>query len=114
MSQLHAIFAQLGLTNSLLLLVGLILTVVLFLLIILVRRQEIKSQDFFAILKKQEERTERMVRDEFGRNRQESAGSARLAREEIGSTLIPSSNSYARLPVCKKINSTAFPNSCWR
>ena len=96
MSQLHAIFAQLGLTNSLLLLVGLILAVVLFLLIILVRRQEIKSQDFFATLKKQEERTERMVRDEFGRNRQESAGSARLAREEIGSTLKFSSDSQLK------------------
>ncbi|MEE9495166.1 MAG: DNA recombination protein RmuC [Desulfobacterales bacterium] len=96
MPYLHAIFAQIGLTNLLLLLVGLILAVVLFLLIILVRRQEIKSQDFFATLKKQEERTERMVRDEFGRNRQESAGSARLAREEIGSTLKYSSDSQLK------------------
>jgi DNA recombination protein RmuC len=96
MSQLHAIFAQLGLTNLLLLLVGLILAAVLFLLIILVRRQEIKSQDFFATLKKQEERTERMVREESGRNRQESAGSARLAREEIGSTLKFSSDSQLK------------------
>ena len=96
MSQMNAIFAQLGLTNLLLLLVGLILAAVLFLLIILVRRQEIKSQDFFATLKKQEERTERMVREEFGRNRQESAGSARLAREEIGSTLKFSSDSQLK------------------
>ena len=93
---MNAIFAQLGLTNLLLLLVGLILAAVLFLLIILVRRQEIKSQDFFATLKKQEERTERMVREEFGRNRQESAGSARLAREEIGSTLKFSSDSQLK------------------
>ena len=96
MPYLHAIFAQIGLTNLLLLLVGLILAVVLFLLIILVRRQEIKSQDFFATLKNQEERTEQMVRDEFGRNRQESAGSARLAREEIGSTLKFSSDSQLK------------------
>jgi DNA recombination protein RmuC len=96
MPYLHAIFAQIGLTNLLLLLVGLILAVVLFLLIILVRRQEIKSQDFFGTLKKQEERTERMVRDEFGRNRQESAGSARLARQEIGSTLKFSSDSQLK------------------
>jgi DNA recombination protein RmuC len=77
-------------------LTGLILAAVLFLLIILVRRQEIKSQDFFATLEKQEERTERMVRDEFGRNRQESAGSARLAREEIGSTLKFTSDSQLK------------------
>ena len=96
MPYLHAIFAQIGLTNLLLLLVGLILAVVLFLLIILIRRQEIKSQDFFATLKNQEERTEQMVRDEFGRNRQESAGSARLAREEIGSTLKFSSDSQLK------------------
>jgi DNA recombination protein RmuC len=37
-----------------------------------------------------------MVRDEFGRNRQESAGSARLAREEIGSTLKFSSDSQLK------------------
>jgi DNA recombination protein RmuC len=96
MSYLHVAYAQIGLTNLLLLLVGLILVVALVLLIILVRRQEIKSQDFFATLKKQEERTERMVRDEFGRNRQESAGSARLAREEIGSTLKFSSDSQLK------------------
>ncbi|MGD9241389.1 MAG: DNA recombination protein RmuC [Desulfobacterales bacterium] len=96
MPYLDAIFAQIGLTNLLLLLVGLILAVVLFLLIILVRRREIKSQDFFATLKNQEERTEQMVRDEFGRNRQESAGSARLAREEIGSTLKFASDSQLK------------------
>ena len=96
MPYLKAIFAQVGLTNLLLILAGVILAVVLVLLIILVRRQEIKSQDFFAALKKQEERTERMVRDEFGRNRQESAGSARLAREEIGSTLKFSSDSQLK------------------
>ncbi len=96
MSYLHVAYAQIGLTNLLLLLVGLILVVALVLLIILVRRQEIKSQDFFATLKKQEEHTERMVRDEFGRNRQESAGSARLAREEIGSTLKFSSDSQLK------------------
>ena len=96
MPYLHAIFTQIGLTNSLLLLVGLILAVVLVLLIILVRRREIKSHDFFETLKKQDERTERMVRDEFGRNRQEAAGSARLAREEIGSTLKFSSDSQLK------------------
>ncbi|MCK5419464.1 MAG: DNA recombination protein RmuC, partial [Desulfobacterales bacterium] len=96
MPYLQAIFAQVGLTNLLLMLAGVILAAVLFLLIILVRRQEIKSQDFFATLEKQEERTERMVRDEFGRNRQESAGSARLAREEIGSTLKFTSDSQLK------------------
>ncbi|MGD9044459.1 MAG: DNA recombination protein RmuC [Desulfobacterales bacterium] len=96
MPYLQTIFAQVGLTNLLILLVGLILAVVLVLLIILVRRREIKSQDFFETLKKQEALTERMVRDEFGRNRQESAGSARLAREEIGSTLKFSSDSQLK------------------
>ena len=96
MPYLQAIFAQVGLTNLLLMLAGVILAAVLFLLIILVRRQEIKSQDFFATLEKQEERTERMVRDEFGRNRQESAGSSRLAREEIGSTLKFTSDSQLK------------------
>ena len=96
MTYLDAIFAQVGLTNLLLMLAGVILAAALILLIILVRRREIKAQDFFATLKEQEERTERLVRDEFGRNRQESAGSARLAREEIGSTLKFSSDSQLR------------------
>ncbi|MGD8880434.1 MAG: DNA recombination protein RmuC [Desulfobacterales bacterium] len=92
----HAIFAQVGLTDLLLILAGVILAVVLFLLIILVRRQEIKSQDFFTALEKQEGRTERMIRDEFGRNRQESAESARLGREEIGGTLKFTSDSQLK------------------
>jgi DNA recombination protein RmuC len=96
MPYLHAIFAQVGLTDLLLILAGVILAVVLFLLIILVRRQEIKSQDFFTALEKQEGRTERMIRDEFGRNRQESAESARLGREEIGVTLKFTSDSQLK------------------
>ncbi|MGD9180451.1 MAG: DNA recombination protein RmuC [Desulfobacterales bacterium] len=96
MPYLHAIFAQVGLTDLLLILAGVILAVVLFLLIILVRRQEIKSQDFFTALEKQEGRTERMIRDEFGRNRQESAESARLGREEIGGTLKFTSDSQLK------------------
>jgi len=96
MPYLKTILAQVGLTNLLLILAAVILAVVLVLLIILVRRQEIKSQDFFAALQKQDEHTERMVRDEFGRNRQESAGSARMAREEIASTLKFSSDSQLK------------------
>ena len=96
MPYLQTIYAQIGLTNLLLMLGGLVLAVVLFLAIILVRRREIKSQDFFGTLKQQEERIERMVRDEFGRNRQESAGSARLAREEIGNTLKFTSDSQLK------------------
>ena len=76
MNYLHAIVAEIGLTNLILIVVGVILAVAVFLLIILVRRREIKSQDFFATLEKQQERIEHMVRDEFARNRQESAGSS--------------------------------------
>jgi DNA recombination protein RmuC len=93
---LHAIIAEIGFTNLLLILVGVILAVAVFLLILLVRRREIKSQDFFATLEKQQERIEHMVRDEFTRNRQESAGSARQSRQEIGSILKSSSDSQLR------------------
>jgi hypothetical protein len=77
MPDLNAIIAEIGLTNLLLILAGVILIAALILLIILVRRREIKAQDFFANLEKQQAHTERMVRDEFARNRQESAGNAR-------------------------------------
>jgi DNA recombination protein RmuC len=93
---LHAILAEIGFTNLLLILVGVILAAAVFLLILLVRRREIKSQDFFATLEKQQERIEHMVRDEFTRNRQESAGSARQSRQEIGSILKSSSDSQLR------------------
>jgi DNA recombination protein RmuC len=93
---LHAIIAEIGFTNLLLILVGVILAAAVFLLILLVRRREIKSQDFFATLEKQQERIEHMVRDEFTRNRQESAGSARQSRQEIGSILKSSSDSQLR------------------
>jgi DNA recombination protein RmuC len=93
---LHAIIAEIGLTNLILILVGVILAAAVILLIILVRRRELKSQDFFATLEKQQERIEHMVRDEFTRNRQESAGSARQSRQEIGSILKSSSDSQLR------------------
>ena len=92
----HAIIAEIGLTNLILILVGMILAAAVILLIILVRRREIKSQDFFATLEKQQERIEHMVRDEFTRNRQESAGSAHQSRQEIGSILKSSSDSQLR------------------
>jgi len=93
---LHAIIAEIGLTNLILILVGVILAAAVILLIILVRRREIKAQDFFATLEKQQERIEHMVRDEFARNRQESAGSAHQSRQEIGSILKSSSDSQLR------------------
>jgi DNA recombination protein RmuC len=93
---LHTIIAEIGLTNLILIMVGVILAIAVFLLIILVRRGEIKSQDFFATLEKQQERIGHMVRDEFTRNRQESAGSARQSRQEIGSILKSSSDSQLR------------------
>lgn len=96
MPYLHAIIAEIGLTNLILILVGVILAAAVILLIILVRRREIKSQDFFATLEKQQERIEHMVRDEFTRNRQESAGSAHQSRQEIGSILKSSSDSQLR------------------
>jgi DNA recombination protein RmuC len=96
MPSLHAIIAEIGLTNLILILVGVILAVAVILLIILVRRREIKSQDFFATLEKQQEGIGHMVRDEFTRNRQESAGSARQSRQEIGSILKSSSDSQLR------------------
>ena len=96
MPYLHAIIAEIGLTNLILILVGVILAAAVILLIILVRRREIKAQDFFTTLEKQQERIEHMVRDEFARNRQESAGSARQSRQEIGSILKSSSDSQLR------------------
>ncbi|NOQ18964.1 MAG: DNA recombination protein RmuC [Desulfobacterales bacterium] len=96
MPYLHSIIAEVGLTNLLLILVGVILATVLILLIVLVRRREIKSQALFATLEKQQEYTEHLVRDEFARNRLESAGSARQAREEIGGTLKFASDSQLK------------------
>jgi len=93
---LHAIIAEIGFTNLILILVGVILAAAVILLIILVRRREVKAQDFFATLEKQQERIEHMVRDEFARNRQESAGSAHQSRQEIGSILKSSSDSQLR------------------
>jgi DNA recombination protein RmuC len=96
MPDVYAIFARVGLTNLLLIMAAMLLAAAVFLLIILVRRREINSQDFFATLEKQQERIEHMVRDEFVRNRQESAGSARQSRQEIGSILKSSSDSQLR------------------
>jgi DNA recombination protein RmuC len=96
LTYLNTIIAEIGLTNLILIMVGVILAIAVFLLIILVRRGEIKSQDFFATLEKQQERIGHMVRDEFTRNRQESAGSARQSRQEIGSILKSSSDSQLR------------------
>jgi DNA recombination protein RmuC len=96
MPYLNAIIAEIGLTNLILIPVGVILAVAVILLIILVRRREIKAQDFFATLEKQQGRIEHMVRDEFTRNRQESAGSAQQSRQEIGSILKSSSDSQLR------------------
>jgi DNA recombination protein RmuC len=96
MPYLDAIIAEIGLTNLLLILVGVVLVAILILLIILVRRREISAQDFFTNLEKQQAHTERMVRDEFASNRQESAGNARLAREEIGNTLKFASDSQLK------------------
>ena len=93
---MNTIIAEIGLTNLLLIPVGVILVAALILLIILVRRREIKSQDFFASLEKQQAHTEHLVRDEFARNRLESADSARLAREEIGGTLKFASDSQLK------------------
>ena len=96
MPYLYSIIAEVGLTNLLLILVGVILATVLILLIVLVRRREIKSQALFATLEKQQGYTEHLVRDEFARNRLESAGSARQAREEIGGTLKFASDSQLK------------------
>jgi len=92
----HSIITEVGLTNLLLILIGVILATVLILLIVLVRRREIKSQEFFTTLEKQQEHTEHLVRDEFARNRLESADSARQAREEIGGTLKFASDSQLK------------------
>lgn len=93
---MNTIIAEIGITNLLLILVAVILAAALILLIILVRRREIKSQDFFATLEKQQMHTEHLVRDEFARNRLESADSSRQARQEIGGTLKSSSDSQLK------------------
>ncbi|MGD2186027.1 MAG: DNA recombination protein RmuC [Desulfobacterales bacterium] len=96
MPSVHSIIAAVGVINLLFILVAMILVAVLILLIVLVRRREIKSQDLFATLEKQQQHTEHLVRDEFARNRLESADSARQAREEIGGTLKFASDSQLK------------------
>ena len=96
MPYFNAIIAEIGLTNLLLILAGVFLTAALILLIVLVRRREIKAPDLFASLEKQQVFTERIVKDEFTRNRQESAGNARQAREEIGRSLKSASDSQLK------------------
>lgn len=96
MPYLDTIIREVGFTNLLLILIGAILVIALVLLIILVRRREIKAQEFFVSLEKLQAQTERMVRDEFDRNRHESAGSARQSREEIANTLKFASDSQLK------------------
>ncbi len=96
MPYLHAIIAEIGLVNLLLILVGVMSAAAVILLILLVRRKEVNPQEFYTTLEKQQERIEHMVRDEFVRNRQESAGSARQSRQEIGTILKSSSDSQLR------------------
>jgi DNA recombination protein RmuC len=96
MSNFGNFIAEIGTTNLLLIAVLLILMVALILLIFLIRRRGIKAQDFFSNLERQQEHSERIVRDEFARNRQETAGSARQAREEIGSALKFASDSQLK------------------
>ena len=93
---LQSIFAGVGLAHALFILASGMLTAVLIIQIILLRRQAKRSQDFFITLGKQQEHAERMVRDEFARNRLESASNARQAREEIGSTLKFASDSQLK------------------
>jgi DNA recombination protein RmuC len=96
MQALQSILVGVESTTALLILTAGILTAVLILLIILLRRQEIKSQAFSSTLAAQQERAERMIREEFVRNRLESADNARQAREEIGSRLKSASDSQLR------------------
>ena len=96
MPVLHSMLGEVGLTNALLILAGGILTAVFILLIVSLRRQAMRSKDFIAALAKQQEHAEHMVRDEFARNRLESASNARRAREEIGGTLKFASDSQLK------------------
>ncbi|MDJ0983917.1 MAG: DNA recombination protein RmuC [Desulfobacterales bacterium] len=96
MSDLNTIIVEIGLTNMLLIGVGVMLIAALILLIVLIRRREISAREFFDSLEKQQEHGERLVRDEFTANRQEAAGNARLAREEIGSALKFASDSQLK------------------
>jgi len=69
----------------------------LILLIILIRRKPeaviAKLNDRFAALGSKQERLENVVKDEITLNRQETANSARQARQELGNTLKQSSDS---------------------
>ncbi len=96
MSDLNTSIVEIGLTNMLLIGVGVMLIAALILLIVLIRRREISAREFFDSLEKQQEHGERLVRDEFTANRQEAAGNARLAREEIGSALKFASDSQLK------------------
>jgi len=96
MPSLDAIIAEVGTTNLLLILVGVMLAIAVVLLIILVRRRDIKAREFFETLEKQQQRIEHMLREEFASSRRESAGSARQSREEIGRILKFASDSQLK------------------
>ena len=96
MQDLQSILAGVGLTNALLILSGAMLTAMLILLIILLRRQRMRSQGFMLTLAQQQEQSERIVRDEFARNRLESTSNARQTREEIANSLKFASDSQLK------------------
>jgi DNA recombination protein RmuC len=96
MQFLHSIFAGVGLTNAILIAAGGILIAVLILLILLLRRQKTRSQIFLTTVIKQQEHSERMVREEFARSRMESAGNSRQVREEVRGTLKFASDSQLK------------------
>lgn len=56
----------------------------------------LRLKDHFANLENRHEHTERFIKDEIARNREETASSARLAREELSKSLFASSDALLK------------------
>lgn len=78
-------------TNVLLAFVVVLLVGILVFLIALIKRQKavglLPLSNRLDLIEKAQERTERAVREEFGKNREEASNQARQIREEVGITL---------------------------
>lgn len=84
--------------NDILLIVVVLLSILsIILLLILTKRKSgdslAKIEDNFAALEKRQEQTKHTIKDEITRNRQETANSAKQAREELSKSLKDSSDS---------------------
>jgi len=86
--------------ETLLLLVGLLSVFSIILLVILINRKSdetiAKLKDSLSSLEARHQQTELVIKDEISRNREETAGSAKTAREELGRSLKDFSDSLLK------------------